>query len=81
MSKTESKQYALRRLDTMEYYYTPKKNYYAAPYTTCHWTPDLGRAKLYHWNGIKVLASHERNNRPYAVEIVSVKLVIDEIIQ
>lgn len=82
-------QYALRRKDTGEFFWTPKK----PPYRKLppgdprlrHWTPHLNRAKLFHWRGIKVLASHQHCEwqngitTDFDVEIVKCKLVIEEI--
>jgi hypothetical protein len=82
-------QYSLRRLDTGEFYWTPKHSIYHRPPPGdprwSNWTKDMNKAKLYSWRGIVSLAGHHKkdyhnNPLPYKVEIIKVKLVIEEII-
>lgn len=82
-------QYALRRLDTGEFYWTPRISPYHKPPKGdprwSNWTKEMNKAKLYSWRGITSLAGHHKKDcfgRPYAykVEIIKVKLVIEEII-
>ncbi len=82
-------QYALRRLDTGEFYWTPRIPRFHKPPKTDprwrNWTPDMNKAKLYSWRGVKSLAGlenayHKKYAPLYQVEVIKVKLVIDKII-
>lgn len=89
-------QYALRRKDTGEYFWTPKKTTYKklpeGDPKLRNWVANLDKAKLFSWRGVRVLASQENSEckswddyikgriNYFDVEIVKCKLVIEEVI-